>query len=139
MLRVSHTAANIALTPNKTELVIYTKHLPNSALLIKLTLSKPKVEKVVNAPRNPVAINNFSSLGKFALSVKISVIMPIKKQPTILVHNVAVGKFILLLARLKLKLYLANAPKAPPREMYNMFNIFAPLAFFSFRTLVRLF
>lgn len=69
MLRVSHTAANIALTPNTTELVIYTKHLPNSALLIKLTLSKPKVEKVVNAPRNPVAINNFSSLGKFALSL----------------------------------------------------------------------
>ena len=132
MLRVSHTAANIALTPNTTELVIYTKHLPNSALLIKLTLSKPKVEKVVNAPRNPVAINNFSSLGKFALSVKISVIMPIKKQPTIFVHNVAVGKFILLLARPKLKLYLANEPKAPPNEIYNKFNIFAPLAFLLF-------
>lgn len=132
MLRVSHTAANIALTPNTTELVIYTKHLPNSALLIKLTLSKPKVEKVVKAPRNPVAINNFNSLGKFALSVKISVIMPIKKQPTIFVHNVAVGKFILLLARPKLKLYLANAPNAPPNEIYNKFIIFAPLAFLLF-------
>ena len=124
MFLVSQLAANMALTPKITELLMYTRHLPNSALFIKLTLSNPKVENVVNAPKKPVAINNFSSLGKLAFKVKISVITPIKKQPIMLVHNVAVGKLKLLLAKPRLKLYLAIAPNAPPKDIYNKFIIF---------------
>lgn len=85
-------------------------------------ISSSKVEKVVNAPRNPTIIAKRRLSLTVNLSVKRTKKKPIKKEPTTLIKNVGKGNFSNIFCNGEIFIkYLAVAPNAPPTATDKIF------------------
>ena len=85
------------------------------------TVSAPKVEKVVNAPRNPTPKSNFRF--RFASSCPLPINSPIKKQPITLAISVPTGNEVsqryLLAPAMPYRQIAPTNPPAPIRKQSN--------------------
>ena len=102
------------IMPNKLLIIMLEKAAKYSLFLNNFTVSNEKVEKVVNAPKNPVIKNNFKLLDNNKLSTTAHNI-PMQKHPIkftqIVLNGNEVGENFTISSE---RLNLASAPKAPP-------------------------
>ena len=88
--------------------------------------SKENVEKVVKAPRIPT-VRNFC-IGSFDIEnkLKLSIVIPIKNEPNILMRRMPQGKFVPNIIEIWFaRKYLSNAPNAPPIAIeITVINVF---------------
>ena len=90
---------------------------------IRSTLSKAKLEKVVNPPQIPVLRNNVRLwLWQFGFNAKAT-ISPIKKQPKMFTAKVLMGNSNGSFSGNRPITYRIAAPHAPPRATRRMLNI----------------
>lgn len=80
-----------AATLTKTESNIFTPAFIISPLLIKLTVSNEKVEKVVNAPKKPIIKKARNSGPTIIRSMRKTAKIPMAKEPATLTTNVPYG------------------------------------------------
>lgn len=66
----------------------------NRFFSIKSITSNENVEKVVNAPRIPIVKNFCNGSLDIENKLKLSIVIPIKNEPIMLIINILQGKFV---------------------------------------------
>ena len=89
----------------------------------RVSVSKAKVEKVVNPPHNPVLINRTVRGESDVVFAAMAAISPITKQPRRFINSVFTGKVKDSFNGMSPIKYLRQAPIPPPKATTKQFNI----------------
>lgn len=139
-MRLSHFLHNYILpinppiqankTPTTMEVVTYRRAFFVSFCCNNWIVSYPKVEKVVNAPRNPVPTNNHAHSG-ILFSIWNMARRPRKNEPKILMNHVPIGNvlevFFVIHEPRKNREMAPNIPPIPTNTIILLLHSFGKL------------
>ena len=92
------------------------------------TTSKENVENVVNAPSIPIVRNFCAGSLDIENKLKLSIVIPIRREPITLTRSMLQGKFVPNIIEIWLpRKYLNIAPNAPPKAIASMLINFLPV------------